>query len=173
MAYCKLFISHLTTMRKMAFEMIVGKRDSAGNQYCLARQQQCFYNFQDMLQHLNHCDLCGVQMLSVWTRLKFCIELSHQSCYHGSFIDKILSLVIELVDFTMNIWQKEIKCKWICISIFMWWWILLEFILFFRYCWFKQHQGKRLLQCYFTSEYTMKVYSNAFCTKMFCSSGHI
>ena len=56
---------------KEAFENIVGKEENAGNQHFLLFPQ-CFLlshkEKSSFWQHLN----CRLQMLSIWTSLKFC-----------------------------------------------------------------------------------------------------
>ena len=61
----------LTTLRKKPFENIVGKGENAGNQHFLLLPQ-CFLPSPKQISvfdtHLN----CCLQMLSIWTGLKFC-----------------------------------------------------------------------------------------------------
>ena len=58
------------TLQKVAFENILGKGENAGNQQYLTFQK-CFLSFpkQVLIFHLNlfYC----LQMLSLWTSLKF------------------------------------------------------------------------------------------------------
>ena len=61
----------LTTLRKKAFENILGKGENAGNQHFLLLPK-CFLPFQkqisDFVSHL----FCLLLVLSIWTGLKFC-----------------------------------------------------------------------------------------------------
>ena len=61
----------LTTPTKKPFENIVGKGENAGNQHFLLFPQ-CFLPFTRQISNFQSCLFCCLQMLSIWTGLKFC-----------------------------------------------------------------------------------------------------
>ena len=65
-------IPTLTTPRKKAFENIVGKGENAGNQHFLLFPQ-CFLPFLKQIPIFGSHLYCRLQVLSIWTGLKFCI----------------------------------------------------------------------------------------------------
>ena len=64
-------IPTLNDPEKKAFENIVGKRENAGNQHFLLFPQ-CFLPFPKQISIFQSHLLCCLQMLSIWTCLKFC-----------------------------------------------------------------------------------------------------
>ena len=65
-------------MRKNAFENIVGKEENAGNQHFLLFPQY-FLPYQGEISAFRSFLFCRLQMLSIWTSLKFCCMLKSQS----------------------------------------------------------------------------------------------
>ena len=61
----------LTTLWKQPFENIVGKGENAGNQHFLLFPQ-CFLPFPKQISILHSHLFCCLQMLSIWSSLKFC-----------------------------------------------------------------------------------------------------
>ena len=61
----------LTTLRKKPFENIVGKGENAGNKHFLLFPQ-CFISFSKQISIFQSHLFCRLQMLSIWTSLKFC-----------------------------------------------------------------------------------------------------
>ena len=61
----------LTTLKEKAFENIVGKGENAGNQHFLLFPQ-CFLPFPKQISIFQLHSICRLQMLSIWTSLKFC-----------------------------------------------------------------------------------------------------
>ena len=57
--------------RDRAFENIVGKGENAGYQHFLLFQQ-CFLPFPNQIFIFHSNIFCQLQMLSIWTSLKFC-----------------------------------------------------------------------------------------------------
>ena len=66
----------LMTLRKKSFENIVGKVDNSDNHHFLLFPQ-CFLSFPKQTAFFQSQLSCHLQMLSIWTSLKFCclIEL--------------------------------------------------------------------------------------------------
>ena len=61
----------LTTLKKMPFENIVGKGENAGNHHFLLFTQ-CFLTIPKRISVFKLHLFCCLQMLSIWTSLKFC-----------------------------------------------------------------------------------------------------
>ena len=61
----------LTTLTKKSFESIEGKGDNAGNQHFIFFQQ-CFLLCPTQISIFEFYLLCCLQLLSIWTGLKFC-----------------------------------------------------------------------------------------------------
>ena len=62
----------LTTLRKEAFENILGKGENAGNQHFLLFPK-CFLHIPEQISIFELIPLFyRLQMLSIWTSLKFC-----------------------------------------------------------------------------------------------------
>ena len=61
----------LTTLRKKPFKNIVGKGENAGNQHFLLFPA-CFLPFPNQFSIFQSHIFCRLQMLSIWTSLKFC-----------------------------------------------------------------------------------------------------
>ena len=66
-----LYHTILTTLFKNPFENIVGKGENAGNQHFLLFPQ-CFLPFPNEISIFLSHFFCCLQMLSIWTSLKFC-----------------------------------------------------------------------------------------------------
>ena len=61
----------LTTLRKKPSENIVGKGENAGKQHFLLFPQ-CFLLFTKQISNLQSLLFCCLQILSIWTSLKYC-----------------------------------------------------------------------------------------------------
>ena len=61
----------LTTLYKKSFENTVGKGENAGNQHFLLFPQ-CFQPFPKQISIFQSHLFCRLQMISIWTSLKFC-----------------------------------------------------------------------------------------------------
>ena len=64
---------------KEAFRKMVRKGENAGNQHFLLFPQ-CFLPFTKQISYIHPLLFCRMQMLSVWTSLKYCslVELNEQ-----------------------------------------------------------------------------------------------
>ena len=61
----------LTPLRKKPFENTIGKGENAGNQHFLLFPQ-CFLPFPEQISIFQSPLFCRLEMLSIWTGLKFC-----------------------------------------------------------------------------------------------------
>ena len=66
----------LTTLKQRAFENILGKGENAGNHNFLLFPQ-CFLPFPNQFSILHSHLFYRLQMLSIWTSVRFCQELTH------------------------------------------------------------------------------------------------
>ena len=64
-------VQTFTTLYKKTFENIVGKGENAGNQH-FPLFPQSFPPFPKEISSFHSHLLCHLQMLSIWTSLKFC-----------------------------------------------------------------------------------------------------
>ena len=86
------------TLYKEPFENIVGKGENAGNQHYLLFPQ-CFLPFPKHISIFYLTLGCRLQMLSIWTGLKFCgfVKSSFsQTIAHALVIPEILSCLISV-----------------------------------------------------------------------------
>ena len=69
----------LTTLKQKALENTKGKGENAGNQHFLLFQQ-CFPLYHTEKSSFLQCLICRLQMLSIWSRPKFCrlVELTQK-----------------------------------------------------------------------------------------------
>ena len=72
----------LSTLCKKPFEHIVGKGENAGHQHFLLFLQ-CFLPCQEQIL------ICCLQVLSIWTSLKFCSLVKNQMRYSSRMKDAI------------------------------------------------------------------------------------
>ena len=73
-AFTKLFTTQsqiLMTLRKRPFENIVGKGENAAKQHFILFPQ-CFLPYQRHKSSFDLCMNCRLQMLLIWTSIKFC-----------------------------------------------------------------------------------------------------
>ena len=70
MILAQLFTTQLTALYRKPLENIVGKGENAGNQHFLLFPQ-CFLPFPKQIPISQSHLYCRLQMLSIWTSLKF------------------------------------------------------------------------------------------------------
>ena len=102
-------ITTLTTPRKRAFENIVGKEENAGNKHFLPFSQ-CFLPYQrhksSFEQHIN----CRLQMLSIWTSLKFCQLVKTLAPFSQIMVHIISYHMTLLYPFPNKLWFLRVCC---------------------------------------------------------------
>ena len=67
------------TLKEKATENIVGIEENACNQHFLLFLYSVFYPSQNKFQIFCHIYFCRLQMLSIWTSIKFCVVESQKT----------------------------------------------------------------------------------------------
>ena len=62
------------TLKDKPFENILGKEENAGNQHIFFLFTQCFLPFPKQILNSYSYFICHLQMLSIWTSLKFIVK---------------------------------------------------------------------------------------------------
>ena len=98
------------TLRKKPLENVVGKAENAGKQHFLLFPQ-CFIPFTKQISNFQSLLLCRLQMLSIWTSLKYCRLLLFYATFNNiSFISQQqLTLLMHFLGFTRTSLRKRLS----------------------------------------------------------------